>query len=232
VPAVDVLGDEAVRLLRGDFDDVVLRAGEPAAVARRLAARGARWIHVVDLAGARGGECRPALARRVAAAAAPAAIQFGGGIRSVPDAERVLAAGARRAVVATAAFAAGSILEELAAALGDALVVAVDVRASRVRVGGWRRAAPLTPAEAVARCAEAGVARLLCTGVERDGTLGGPDTELLYEVCAAASMPVLAAGGIATRADLAAVAAAGCEGAVVGRAALTQALPVGTVLAA
>jgi phosphoribosylformimino-5-aminoimidazole carboxamide ribotide isomerase len=220
IPAIDVLGDEAVRLERGAYDRVVLRAGDPEALARRFGAAGASLVHVVDLDGARSGRMRPDVVARLVEAARPAAVQASGGIRSLADAERLLVAGAARVVVGTAAFASADALPGLAQALGDRLVVALDVRGGRIAVAGWTRDAGLTLAEAAERCADAGAARLLCTAVERDGTLAGPDLALLTEAREASGLPVLAAGGIASAEDVAAVAAAGCEGAVVGRALL------------
>jgi phosphoribosylformimino-5-aminoimidazole carboxamide ribotide isomerase len=218
IPAVDVLGDEAVRLVQGRFDDIGVRAGDPAELARTFADRGAELIHLVDLEGARDGRVRPDVVARIAEAARPAAIQASGGIRSIADAEVLLDAGAARVVVGTAAFAAAEALATFAAALGDRLVVALDVREGRIAVRGWAEDTGVAVEGAAARCKTAGVARVLCTAIDRDGTLGGPDLELLRRVLEASGLPVLAAGGIASQADLDAVAALGCEGAVIGRA--------------
>ena len=225
LPAVDVLGEEAVRLEQGSYDRVTVRAGGPVERVREFAAAGARLLHVVDLDGARTGTIRPELVERLVEAAAPARLQVSGGIRSPRDAESLLGAGAERVVVGTAAFAAPDAPSEYAQAFGERLVVAVDVRGGSVAVEGWLRETGLTAEEAAARCAEAGVARLLCTSVERDGTLTGPDVALLRSVVAASGLPVLAAGGIASKDDLRAVAEAGCEGAIVGRALLDGRLP-------
>jgi len=227
IPAVDVLGEEAVRLERGRFDRVVAREADPVALVERLVEAGARMLHVVDLDGARSGRTRPKLVRRLAAAASPARIQASGGVRSPRDAERLLDAGADRVVVGTAAFASPRALESYQAALDGRLVVAVDVRAGRVLAGGWNRETEVTAEEAVERCAAAGVSRLLCTAADRDGTLAGPDFDLLASVRARSGLPVLAAGGIRSRADLAAVEQLGCEGAIVGRALLEGRLPLG-----
>ncbi len=220
LPAVDVLGEESVRLEQGSYDRVTVRAGDPAERARAFAEAGAPLLHVVDLDGARTGRIRPALVARLVEAAAPAVLQVSGGARSPGDVEALLAAGAERVVVGTAAFAAPGALAEYAGAFGERVLVAVDVRDGRVAVEGWRRETGLTAEDAAARCAEAGVARLLCTAVERDGMLRGPDVDLLRRVVDASGLPVLAAGGIASEDDLRAVANAGCEGAVVGRALL------------
>lgn len=228
LPAVDLLGEEAVRLEQGDFGRVAARA-EPEELVRRFAAAGARLIHVVDLDGARSGRIRADVVGRLAEAAGPAEVQASGGIRSPADAEQLLAAGAVRVVVGTAALAEPGALEHFAARLGDRLVVAIDVRGGRVAARGWTEDTGLDAAEVARRCAAARVPRILCTAIERDGMLGGPDLDLLHEVLEASCLPVLAAGGIRSEADLAAVAAVGCEGAVVGRALLDGSLPLSAI---
>jgi phosphoribosylformimino-5-aminoimidazole carboxamide ribotide isomerase len=217
IPAVDVLGEGAVRLHQGAYDEVVERAGDPVELARAFAEAGARRIHLVDLDGARAGRVRPDLVRHVTAAVSPASLQASGGIRSLGDAHSLLASGADRVVVGTAA------LPDPApwAALGDRLVVALDVRDGQVRTAGWTAGSGLTVEEAAGRCRDAGITRVLCTAIDRDGTLAGPDLELVRQV-AATGLRVLAAGGVRSPEDIAALAAAGAEAAVVGRALLRQ----------
>jgi len=210
IPAVDVLGEEAVRLERGDYDVVVERVGDPGALARRFAEAGARRIHLVDLDGARNGRTRPELVRAVAALGVP--VQASGGIRSLADAQALLDAGAERVVVGTAAWPDPSPWFEL----GDALVLAVDVRNGEVRTTGWTAGSGLRFDDALART---GGTRVLVTAIERDGTLTGPDLALVRRAVAAGG-PVLAAGGIRTPDDVRALAAVGAEAAVVGRALL------------
>lgn len=219
IPAVDVLGGEAVRLEQGDYARVTLRAGDPLDLVARLATSRPPLLHLVDLDGARSGRSRPDLVARAVDAAGPVPVQAAGGIRSLVDAEAALEAGAGRVVIGTAAFD-GDALEGLAGELGERLVVAIDVRNGRAAVAGWARSTGLGAEEAAERCAEAGVARVLCTAVERDGTLAGPDLELLERVRVRAGAPVLAAGGIRSERDLDALAGIGIEGAVVGRAVL------------
>jgi phosphoribosylformimino-5-aminoimidazole carboxamide ribotide isomerase len=218
VPAVDVLGAGAVRLHRGSYDRVVERAGDPVALAASLAAEGARRIHLVDLDGARAGAVRPGLVREVVAAAAPVPVQASGGIRALEDAAALLDAGADRVIVGTAAFPDPA---PWADALGARLAVALDVRDGRIRTAGWTEEAGLELADAVERCLAAGVERVLCTAIDRDGTLAGPDVDLVRSV-AGSGLRVLAAGGVRSPADVAALAAAGAEAAVVGRALLRR----------
>ena len=226
IPAIDVLGEDAVRLERGRFDRIVASEPDPEALAVRFVEAGARMLHLVDLDGARSGKTRPALVRSVAQAAAPARIQASGGVRSARKAEELIEAGAERVVVGTAAFSSIAALEELVTALDGRLVVAIDVRDDRVATRGWTELSALTPEEAAERCAVAGVARILCTAVDRDGTLAGPDVPLLARVREHSGLPVLAAGGIRSPHDLDELDAIGCEGAVVGRALLDGRLPL------
>ncbi len=213
IPAVDVLGEGAVRLHQGAYDAVVERAGDPVALARTFAGAGAQRVHLVDLDGARAGRVRPELVREVAAVVPR--LQASGGIRSLEDARALLDAGAGRVVVGTAAFPDPAPW----AVLGEQLVVALDVRDGQVRTAGWTAESGLTIQQAVERCRDAGVIRVLCTAIDRDGTLGGPDLALVGEV-AASGLRVLAAGGIRSPDDVAALAEAGAEAAVVGRALL------------
>jgi phosphoribosylformimino-5-aminoimidazole carboxamide ribotide isomerase len=221
IPAVDVLDGRAVRLERGDFDAVAAEAGDPIELARRFAASSPPLLHAVVLDRARDGGAPIELTRRLATAIAPVPLQLGGGVRTPADAFALFGAGAARVIVGTAAFEQGP--EPYVEALGDRLVVAVDVRDGEVRVRGWEHGSGLTVDAAVDRCRAAGVARLLCTAVDRDGTMGGPDLELMELVVRRFGGPVLAAGGVRGRGDLDALAALGCEGAVVGRALLEQA---------
>ena len=220
IPAVDVLGEEAVRLEQGAFDRVTLRAGDPRVLVRQFAERRPPRIHVVDLAAARAGGVRPALVVELVARAAPVPLQVAGGVRSPADALALLRAGADRVVVGTAAFAGPDTLVPYVEALGERLVVAVDVRDGAVAVSGWESSAGLGVDEAVDRCAAAGVRRLLCTAIDRDGTMRGPDLALLDRVRGRSGLPVLAAGGIRSDDDLDALVDLGLEGAVVGRALL------------
>jgi phosphoribosylformimino-5-aminoimidazole carboxamide ribotide isomerase len=214
IPAIDILGDDAVRLRQGDYGRAT-GYGEPVELARRFAA--ARWIHVVDLDGARAGHVRPELVRELVAAAAPAQVQASGGVRAVADAQALVAAGASRVVVGTAAFAGE--LASYVAALAERLVVALDVRDGIVRTAGWTEEG-LALDDAIDLCVAAGVPRLLCTAIDRDGTLAGPDLELVRHVVERSGLPVVAAGGVRDQADVDALTSAGAEAAIAGRAIL------------
>jgi phosphoribosylformimino-5-aminoimidazole carboxamide ribotide isomerase len=226
IPAVDLLGNVAVRLQRGRFDRIVASESDPEALVERFAAAGARMLHVVDLDGARSGRTRPELIRALVQAAAPVPVQASGGVRTPRAAGELIEAGADRVVIGTGAFSALGSLEGFRRALDGRLVVAIDVRDGYVATRGWTELSALTPEAAAERCAAAGVARVLCTAIDRDGTLAGPDLGLLARVRERSGLEVLAAGGIRSPDDLDALESIGCEGAVVGRALLDGRLPL------
>jgi phosphoribosylformimino-5-aminoimidazole carboxamide ribonucleotide (ProFAR) isomerase len=143
-------------------------------------------------------------------------VQVGGGYRSLDSIDAALAAGASRVLVGTAALDV-EFLSAATARFGEGIAVAIDARDGSVTVHGWTRPTQLTPGELARRCAEAGVARVLVTSAQRDGTLSGPDVPLLESVLEA-GLPVIAAGGIATLDDLTTLHELGCEGVVTGSA--------------
>jgi phosphoribosylformimino-5-aminoimidazole carboxamide ribotide isomerase len=214
IPALDVLEGRCVRLSQGRRDRVTIEGGYPAAAATRFVGEGAARLHVVDLDGAFSGRPTPGLVERVAAAGVP--VQVGGGLRDEATMEAALDAGAARVIVGTAALDPGA-LTLLAERFGERLVVAVDARDGRVVADGWVSETDVAPRQLAQACAEAGVRRLLVTATRRDGSLAGPDVELLGEVLEA-GLPILAAGGIASLDDLRELRDLGCEGAVVGSA--------------
>jgi phosphoribosylformimino-5-aminoimidazole carboxamide ribotide isomerase len=217
LPAVDVLDDRAVRLRQGDYDRIELDAGDPLSLVRRAAAHGPPLVHVVALAAARDGGPPLELAAAVVEAAAPVAVQLGGGVRSVADARALSEAGVARVVVGTAAFGSTP-LEEFVDALGERVAVAIDVADGIVRTAGWRESTELTTSDALDRCTAAGVSTVVCTAIDRDGTRAGPDLDLLRRVRERFGGRVLAAGGIRDAADVDAVRELGLDGVIVGRA--------------
>ena len=217
LPALDVLEGRCVRLVGGDRKRVTIEGGDPEAAAARFRAEGAPFLHVVDLDGAFSGTPTPGLVERMVAAARGAPIQVGGGYRTLDTVATAIGAGAARVMVGTAALAPG-FLTAAVERLGDRLVVAVDARDGQVVVDGWTSESSLPATELAGRCADAGVARLFVTSATRDGSLAGPDLDLLHDVIGASGLPVLAAGGIASLDDLVRLRDLGCAGAVLGSA--------------
>jgi phosphoribosylformimino-5-aminoimidazole carboxamide ribotide isomerase len=216
-PALDVLEGRCVRLSEGRRERVTIEGGDPAAAARRFVGEGARFLHMVDLDGAFSGQPSVELVRRIAETAGNVPLQVGGGYRSLEVIEAAVEAGAARVMVGTAA-ASPEFLARAEARFAEQLVVAIDARDGKVALRGWTELSELDAAELARACADAGVRRLLVTSTRRDGSLAGPDFELLDTVLEASQLPVIAAGGVASLDDLRALSAAGCEGAVAGAA--------------
>lgn len=214
IPAIDLQGGRAVRLLRGDFERETVYGDNPVAVVGRWLDAGARMLHVVDLDGARAG--RPSQLKLIGEIASVAPVQAGGGMRSREDVDRLLGAGAQRAVLGTAALDL-PLIAELARHFGDRLVVAIDVRRGQVAVRGWTEGSGWTGLDLARALLEAGVRRFLHTDVERDGTLTSPNLASLQELIAL-GVPVIASGGVSSVEDVRRLREIGAEAAIVGRA--------------
>jgi len=218
IPAIDVLGGQVVRLHQGRYDAATVYGDDPSAWARRFHEAGATRLHVVDLDGARDG--RPgnvAVIERILAAA-PLRVQVGGGIRTRESAERWFEAGVARVVLGTAAVRDPALVRDLAASKPDGVVVAIDAQAGEVKVEGWLEGTGVQ-APALAREVDAwGVAAVLFTAIERDGTSVGPDVAATAALQQGLRATVIASGGIGALAHLAALRDAGVRASVCGRA--------------
>jgi phosphoribosylformimino-5-aminoimidazole carboxamide ribotide isomerase len=220
-PAIDIRDGRAVRLLQGDYAQETAYDPDPADAARRWAAEGSRFLHVVDLDGAKAGAPKnlDAIARIAAAVDCP--VQVGGGLRDAESVDAVIAAGAERVVIGTAALRDPDFLESTIGAHGERVVVSVDAREGRVSLAGWTEGSGVDVADAVAELSGRGVKRFLSTAIEVDGTMEGPRLGELNRVAAATGAALIASGGVGSLADLEAVAreaAANVEGIIVGRA--------------
>jgi phosphoribosylformimino-5-aminoimidazole carboxamide ribotide isomerase len=220
-PAIDIRNGRAVRLAQGDYDRETAYDDDPVVAARRWADDGARWLHVVDLDGARAGE--PVnlehVRRIVAAVGVP--VQLGGGLRDSKKVEEAISSGAERVVLGTAAVKDPDLAAAIAAAHGERIVASVDARSGKVAAEGWTEDSELQTTEVVAALAERGIRRFVYTPVDVDGLMEGPDLDSLREVAEATQGEVIYSGGIGTLEDLRAVAALGIEnvvGVIVGRA--------------
>src|SRR5687768_17567662 len=202
LPAVDIRDGRAVRLRQGHFDQETVYADDPLAAARSFVEAGARFLHVVDLDGARDGE--PVNLHHVERITAelPVPVELGGGLRSIASIRRALAAGAARVVLGTAAFTDPELLDEALSAFTSRILVGVDVRGGMVSVAGWTRETQMRGEDAIARMQERGATRFVYTNVDRDGMLEGPDLDEIRRVSEAVRGRFLYAGGIASLDDL------------------------------
>lgn len=241
LPAIDLRGGHVVRLERGDFAKERVFSDDPARVAAAFAEQGARWIHVVDLDGARdGGQRQRSAIQAIVASLATTIqpefvrVQVAGGLRDEDAIADALETGAARVVLGTAAI---SRPEVVAGAIGrhgpDQIAVALDVRGDQAVGEGWVAGAVGRPLdELLARLADAGVGTLVVTAIARDGLLRGPDLELLGRVLDRTGAATIASGGIRSIDDLEAVRRIGCRGAIVGRALYDGGLDLSSALEA
>lgn len=236
LPAIDLRGGRVVRLRQGDFARETVFSVDPVAVARGFVDAGARWLHVVDLDGARDGASAQlrAIGSILDAVGDAASVEVAGGLRDGDAVARVLDMGAARAVVGTAALDHPSLGAALVARHGAArIAVALDIRDGRAVGNGWRPGAVGQAASDVLhRLADAGVTTFEVTAIDRDGSLDGPDLDLLATMVDIGRGAIIASAGIATLNDLRSTQAIGCRGAIVGRALYEGRLDLGAALAA
>jgi phosphoribosylformimino-5-aminoimidazole carboxamide ribotide isomerase len=236
LPAIDLRGGHVVRLRQGDFARETDYGDDPVTVALAFADSGARWLHVVDLDGARAGSPQqtPLIREIVAAVSGRMQVEVGGGLRDVASVEAILATGANRVVVGTAALADPSFAGRLVDSHGeDRVVVALDVRDGLAVGSGWRVGAPGVPIlDAATRITDEGVGILAVTAIDRDGLLEGPDLTLLETLVALGAGQIIASGGISSTADVLETRRVGCTGAIVGRSLYEGRLDLAATLSA
>jgi len=220
-PAIDILDGKAVRLVQGRFEDATTYHDDPLEAAQSWVGAGARYLHVVDLDGAKDGEPRSIehLRRIVQGTGVP--VQYGGGLRTVDAVRDALRAGAERAIVGTAAFRDVDFLDEIVSTWGPRIVVSVDVRDGRISTAGWTQTTELPAADAIRRLQDRGVGSFVYTNVDRDGKLEGPNTQEIENIAHTVRGRFLYSGGIGRREDLVALARlrqVNLSGVIVGKA--------------
>jgi phosphoribosylformimino-5-aminoimidazole carboxamide ribotide isomerase len=203
LPAIDIRGGKAVRLRQGDFDQETVYAADPLEAACSFVTAGARFLHVVDLDGAREGEPVNLHHLERIRHELDVPVQFGGGLRSIGAIRRALAAGADRVVVGTAAYTDPDLLREALTGFTARILVAVDVRGGQVSVAGWTHDTGLSGEDLIRRLQERGATRFAYTNVDRDGMLEGPDPDEVRRISAAVRGRFLYSGGIGSLDDLA-----------------------------
>jgi phosphoribosylformimino-5-aminoimidazole carboxamide ribotide isomerase len=205
LPAVDIRDGKAVRLRQGRFDDETVYADDPLEAARSFVEAGARFLHVVDLDGAREGE--PVNLHHVQRITEEldVPVELGGGLRSIGSIRKALAAGATRVVLGTAAFTDPDLLDEALSAFTSRILVGVDVRGGQVSVAGWTRETQVRGEDAIRRMQSRGATRFVYTNVDRDGMLDGLDLEEVRRVSEAVRGRFLISGGIGSLDDLVAL---------------------------
>jgi phosphoribosylformimino-5-aminoimidazole carboxamide ribotide isomerase len=220
-PAIDLKDGRCVRLFRGDMATAIVFNDDPSAQARHFAASGFCWLHVVDLDGAFAGRSVNGAAVAAIRSAVDLRIQLGGGIRDRTAIESWLALGIDRVVLGTAALRDPDLVRRAAADHPGSIAVAIDARNGRVAAAGWAETSEIGAIEMARRFADSGVAAIVHTDIARDGTLAGVDAAATAALARTVDIPVIASGGVASLADLAALKARerdGVAGVICGRA--------------
>ena len=234
-PAIDVRGGKAVRLRQGRFEDETVYADSPLEAARDWVQAGARYLHVVDLDGARTGE--PAALEHLGRIAGELGVpvQYGGGLRTVESVRAAFDAGAERAIIGTAAFRDMDFLDACVAEFGPRVAVAVDVRGGFISTAGWTETSSLPAVDAIERLQDRGVRKFVYTDADRDGMLEGPSMDDVRAVAAAVRGSFVYSGGIGSLDHLTALAKlrqVNMAGVIVGKALYERAFTVPEAVAA
>jgi len=220
-PAIDISEGKAVRLVRGDFDAKTVYEDDPFTAAKAWVDEGARFLHVVDLDGAKSGSPKNIHHLEKIAHDLPVPVQYGGGLRSLPAVRDALRAGAERVILGTAAFTDIDFLDDVLGAFRDRVLVSVDVRGGHVSTSGWQETTQMEAAAVIQRLQHRGVRSFVYTNVDKDGMLEGPDLEEVKRIAGVVRGRFLYSGGIGKIEDLSNLAAlrqVNLGGVIVGKA--------------
>ena len=229
-PAIDLMGGKAVRLRKGVRGDVTVY-GDPVAIAGRLRAEGAQWLHLVDLEAAFDGVSThlPLIGEIVRAFDGP--VELGGGLRTPADVDARFALGVSRCIIGTAAFEHPEVVAEPCRRYPGQIAAGIDAKDGRVALRGWVETADITAVELALRMKALGVSVVIYTDVSRDGMMQGPNVAATRALVEATGMEITGSGGVSSLADLQALKAAGCAGAILGKALYEQAFTLAEALA-
>lgn len=220
-PAIDLVGGKAVRLFKGDYARMTVHDDDPLNAARRFEAAGAKYLHMVDLEGARnGGTPNFEVVRRVAQNTG-LFVEIGGGIRDMAVIEKYLDAGVKRVILGTAAIADEAFSRAAIQRYGEAIALGADVKDGEVAIRGWLELSGMTLDAFCEKYQAMGARTLICTDVSRDGAMQGANRALYAELQRKYRMDIVASGGVSTLDDVKALSALGLYGAIIGKAVYT-----------
>ena len=224
-PAIDLYGGKAVRLYKGNYDEMTVYNDDPVSVAKDFEACGAKYIHLVDLEGARTGETPNLDVVKRIVSETNLFAEVGGGIRSLKTIESYLGAGVSRVILGTAAVNNPSFLMAALLKYGDAVAVGVDIRDGMVAIHGWTENSALHYSDFMNRLVSLGVRTVIVTDISRDGAMKGTNRSLYAELAAEfPTLNVIASGGVSSLEDVKALAAMDIHGAIIGKAYYTGAI--------
>ena len=226
-PAIDLRGGKCVRLIQGDFDKETVYSDDPQATALKWQSQGAKFLHVVDLDGARAGSPQNLSAIKSILDAVKIPIEVGGGIRTLNDMEKLLSLGVRRVILGSVAVENISLVEEAVKNFGDKIVVGIDAKNGFVAVHGWEKSSAVKADELAKKIVAAGVKTIIYTDISKDGMLSGVNAEAFAELAKISGAHIVASGGVKSLEDIRALKAReadGVIGVITGKAIYTGAL--------
>ena len=223
-PAIDLYDGKAVRLYKGDYNQMTVYSENPSELAGAFRAAGATHMHLVDLEGAKTGETPNLETIRRIRAAVPLFIEVGGGIRSMDIAARYLDAGIDRVILGTAAVTDPTFLRAAVSKYGEKIAVGVDIRDGKVAIRGWTEKSAFDAFDFCRELQKIGVRTIICTDVSKDGAMQGTNRALYGELSKALNLDIIASGGVSTLEDIKALRALNLCGAIIGKAYYTGAI--------
>jgi phosphoribosylformimino-5-aminoimidazole carboxamide ribotide isomerase len=218
LPAIDVRGGQCVRLRQGDYAQETVFGDDPAAMARRWVEQGARFLHIVDLDGAKAGRPTNGEAIRAIVHAAGVPCQLGGGLRSEEDIEQALGWGVARVIVGSRALKEPAWLERITRQWPERVVLGIDARNGLVATDGWLQVSERPAVDFARDCAGWPLAAIVFTDIGKDGMLAGPNLAAMAELARDVPLPVIASGGVTTIDDVRELKQRGLAGCIIGRA--------------
>ncbi len=231
-PAIDLYGGKAVRLYKGDYNEMTVYSDDPVSVAKTFEACGAKFIHLVDLEGAKTGETPNIETISRITKETSLFAEVGGGIRSFETIETYLAAGVRRVILGTAAVTNEGFVAEAVKRYGDAIAVGVDIKDGYVAIKGWTENSALRYADFLEKLQNEGVKTVICTDISRDGAMKGANHTLYGEISKAfPRIDFIASGGVSSLTDVKTLAEMNLYGAIIGKAYYTGAIDLREALA-
>ena len=229
-PAIDLRGGKCVRLIQGYFDKETVYSDDPAATALKWQTAGAKFLHVVDLDGARAGSPQNLSAIKSILDAVNIPIEVGGGIRTLDDVEKVLSLGVRRVILGSVAVENISLVAAAVKRFGDRIVVGIDARGGFVAVHGWEKSSNVTVGKLAKEIVAAGVQTIIYTDISKDGMLSGVNAAAFANLQKFSGAAVIASGGVRSIDDIRQLKAAGVAGVIVGKAIYTGALDLAAAI--
>ena len=224
LPAIDLLGRKAVRLLKGDYNQVTVYSDSPLEVAEKFKSLGATHIHMVDLDGAKYGTAPNMDIVAEVAEKTGLFIEIGGGIRSMKTVKKYIDPGISRVILGTAAICDEDFLKEAVKAYGEKIAVGADVKDGKIAVKGWLEQSDVTLDEFFLKMQDLGVKNIICTDISRDGAMRGTNLELYRELSEKYSLDITASGGVSSIEDVKRLREMNLYGAIIGKAYYTGAV--------